>query len=170
MIFLQARAISCEEGEKWTSIRTVDTGTLFGHELLKRFGLRQNYTNLNHGSFGALANSVRDVQRDFVEQVEARPDQRFRVDYFNKVDQARTRIERYVAAPPLSIVLLENASAGVNSVLRSIVWTEGDVILYLSTAYNMVKFTAKWLHEVDVRAKGHRLPARPRISTFEVVS
>lgn len=69
MIFLQARAISCEEGEKWTSIRTVDTGTLFGHELLKRFGLRQNYTNLNHGSFGALANSVRDVQRDFVEQV-----------------------------------------------------------------------------------------------------
>lgn len=80
--------------------------------------------------------------------MEARPDQRFRVDYFNKVDQARTRIERYVAAPPLSIVLLENASAGVNSVLRSIVWTEGDVILYLSTAYNMVKFTAKWLHEV----------------------
>ena len=77
-----------------------------------------------------------------MEQAESRPDQWFREDYFRLVDKARERIADYVAAPAESLVLVENASSAVNSVLRSLCWGEKDALLYLSTAYNMVKYTA----------------------------
>ena len=88
-----------------------------------------------------------------------RPDQWFRDDYFICVNEAREAIAKYVKAPSTDDivrcmlchehaaaeapqVLVENASGGVNAVLRSMVWEDGDVVLFLSSAYPMVKNTA----------------------------
>ena len=46
-----------------------------------------------------------------------------------------------------SLVLLENASAAVNSIFRSLELQPGDIFIYFSTAYGMVKHTAQWLSQ-----------------------
>ena len=53
------------------------------------------------------------------------------------VDQAREKLASYVHAPRGSqdIVLIENASGGINSILRSLGLRQGDVLLILSSAY-----------------------------------
>lgn len=37
------------------------------------------------------------------------------------------------------LVLVENASAGINAVLRGRQWAKGDKLLYLDVAYGMVR-------------------------------
>jgi hypothetical protein len=44
-------------------------------------------------------------------------------------------------------VLLESASTAVNSIMRSMEWQLGDIIMYSDVAYGMVKNTAAWLQE-----------------------
>lgn len=45
-----------------------------------------------------------------------------------------------------NLVLLENASAAVNAIFRSLALNPGDIFVYLSSAYGMVKHTAAWLN------------------------
>jgi hypothetical protein len=47
----------------------------------------------------------------------------------------RQRLADYINADVDDVVLIENASAGVNGVLRSWPWRAGDKVLYFSTAY-----------------------------------
>eukprot|EP00976_Prorocentrum_cordatum_P048974 988530-Prorocentrum_minimum.AAC.2 len=89
-----------EVDEEWAQ-KSVD-GTPFGHKLKSRFGLAPEYANLNHGSFGALSNEVRDAQRKLLEQAESRPDKWFRNDYFVKVEQVRS-LAPVVESPITSI-------------------------------------------------------------------
>ena len=68
------------------------------------------------------------------------------------VDSARKMLAQYVNAPSVDdIVMVENASGAVNSIMRSMNWEEGGVILYLSSAYAMVKHTAAWLAASDTK-------------------
>jgi len=146
LISLTTAAAACMDGDSETC--HTKYGTRFGHDLLPSFMLAEGYFNLNHGSFGATPRPVMEAQRRYQEQMEARPDQWFRDDYFMCVNEAREAIAKYVKAPSTDdIVLVENASGGVNAVLRSMVWKEGDVVLFLSSAYPMVKNTAAWLGE-----------------------
>lgn len=55
-------------------------------------------------------------------------------------------LAQYINAPSSDdLVMVENASGAVNAVMRSMNWEAGGVILYLSSAYAMVKNTALWL-------------------------
>lgn len=47
----------------------------FGHTRLRDFIMRSNYTNLNHGSYGAVPKVVLAAQSALRERVEACPDQ-----------------------------------------------------------------------------------------------
>eukprot|EP01052_Picozoa_sp_SAG31_P032761 SAG31_NODE_3625_length_4056_cov_1.750126_4_plen_101_part_00 len=56
------------------------------------------------------------------------------------LDDARTEVAEYVGAEPQDLVFVENASAGCNSFLRSLMdLRPGSKILYLSCIYGMVK-------------------------------
>jgi len=84
----------------------------------------------------------------YQEQAEARPDKWFREDYLELLESARAAIALYVNAPSKTdVVLVENASGGCNAVMRSLDWGDGGVLMYLSSAYGMVKNTAKYLSE-----------------------
>jgi isopenicillin-N epimerase len=55
-------------------------------------------------------------------------------------------LAKYINSPSEDdVVMVENASGAVNSIMRSMNWEAGGVILYLSSAYAMVKNTAAWL-------------------------
>jgi selenocysteine lyase/cysteine desulfurase len=137
-------------------------GTCYGHQLKSEyFLLASDYCNLNHGSYGTIPKPVVQRQQQYVEEQESRPDAWFRENYFTYIDTARSMIADYVKAMVADIVLVENASSGVNSVLRSLglkvmsfcliscalnnVMQSGEKVLILSTAYGMVKETLNWL-------------------------
>jgi len=121
-------------------------GTKFGRAMRDRFLLADGFQNFNHGSFGSVPKVVSDAQRAYSLQCEARPDKWFRQDYFVCVDSARSMLAAYINAPSADdLVMVENASGAVNSVMRSMNWEAGGIILYLSSAYAMVKNTASWL-------------------------
>lgn len=58
------------------------------------------------------------------------------------------KLSKYIGADESDIVILENASAAVNSVLRSQQFQKGDKLLYLSIEYGMVKNVVQ--HLVDL--------------------
>lgn len=121
-------------------------GTEYGHALkAKYFNLEERYCNLNHGSFGTVAKPVSEAQYKLFLDQEARPDKWFRETYFKHVDRAREAIANLVHAQSEDIVLLENASSAINSILRTIGLQKGDKVLRLSNAYPMVIHTLNWL-------------------------
>lgn len=104
--------------------------------------------NLNHGSFGAVARSVHAKQEEYFSAQEARPDPWFRKTHYELDAASRRAVAEYVrASSPDDVVLVENASDAVNSVLRSLPLRRGDVVVRFSTAYNMVTETLRWLEE-----------------------
>lgn len=121
-------------------------GTCFGHELKQKyFLLGDEFINLNHGSFGTVPQPVSKIQQKYFFEQESHPDTWFRVSYFNYIDAARFALSNLVHALADDLVLVENASAAVNSILRTLALKKGDKVLRLSTAYGMVTNTLAWL-------------------------
>ena len=128
-----------------TLLKDID-GTEYGHALkAKYFNLHRNYCNLNHGSFGTIAKPVSEAQIQLCLDQESRPDRWFRETYFKHVDRARDVIAELVNANAEDIVLVENASSAINSILRTMGLQKGDKVLRLSNAYPMVIHTLNWL-------------------------
>jgi len=118
-----------------------------------------NYSNFNHGSFGACPKFVLDYQAGLQLQQEQQPDTWFRERHYQLQNQTRENIARYVGAYDHGmldgLVLVESASTAVNSIMRSFPWNArthtgsaqdgNDIIAMFSVAYPMVKNTAEWL-------------------------
>ena len=91
----------------------------FGHTLYSEFDLDPQYTNLNHGSFGCVPTSVRAAHAELQLQQERRPDAWFRSTYLSLMNETRKLLAEHFGAEVDNLVLVENASAAVNSVLSS---------------------------------------------------
>ncbi|KXN90567.1 hypothetical protein AN958_04080 [Leucoagaricus sp. SymC.cos] len=114
----------------------------FGHELLKYFPLDPNYINLNHGSFGTSPYVVHKVSNDLILKLEANPDRFLRLDYLEYLTSVREKLSKLVNAQRDEIVLVPNASVGVNTVLRNFEWEKEDIIICFNTSYTSVYKTA----------------------------
>ena len=79
--------------------------------------------------------------------MESKPDIWFREAFYELIDIAREETATAVNVTSDNLVLLENASAAVNGIFRSLDLVEGEIFIYFSTAYGMVKHTAQWLME-----------------------
>jgi selenocysteine lyase/cysteine desulfurase len=72
---------------------------------------------------------------------------------FDTINQVRNKLAKYIhSASPNDVVLVDNASHGINAVLRSLATNllsqKNSKILYLQTAYRMVLNTLKFVHNV----------------------
>jgi selenocysteine lyase/cysteine desulfurase len=105
-------------------------------------------TNLNHGSFGAFPRPVRDALRHYQDLMEANPDAFLRYDLPRLVDISRAAIASYVHVPLNELVIIPNATTGVNTVLRNLKYEQGDRILYFSTLYGACEKTLEHLVEM----------------------
>ncbi len=117
----------------------------FGHALLPLFQLDPSYTNLNHGSYGSVPLSVTQNATAWEKAVEKNPDAFFRYNVWGLMDGVRRLLSAYLGCHWADLVFVPNASAGVNTVLRSLLVPAGKKILYLNTAYGMVKSTINYL-------------------------
>ena len=110
----------------------------FGKSLLSEFDLDPKYTNLNHGSFGCVPTSVRLAHQSLLLEQERRPDAWFRNIYLSRMTEMRKQLAEYVGADVDSLVLVENASSAVNSVLASYAFKVVTLLLCMDIYYLIV--------------------------------
>ncbi|KAI4650130.1 uncharacterized protein J4E78_008412 [Alternaria triticimaculans] len=128
-------------------VKTKD-GVKFGKELReKEFCFKNGFLNLNHGSFGTIPRAVRDTMRDFQDECEGRPDPFIRYRYPVILDEAREDMAKLLNTPSSTLVFVPNASTGVNTVLRNIVFQPGEHILIFSTIYGACEKTVSYVTE-----------------------
>lgn len=97
--------------------------------------------------------------RGYQKLTEACPDKFLRYQYIDLLDKARERISRLVNAPTDECVFVTNATTGINTVLRNLVYKEKDVIIYFDTISGATDRTLKSIKEtnpqVTLRKVGH---------------
>lgn len=111
------------------------------------FSFAENYTPLNHGSFGTFPKSVRGLQRELQDLMEARPDTFLRYTYPDLLEKSRSAVAPLLGVPADEVVFVPNATTGVNTVLRNLVYQKGDVVLHFSTVYGACEKTIDSLCE-----------------------
>lgn len=127
----------------------------FGRHLLDRWHLDPAVTYLNHGTVGAVPKVVLAAQqalRDEIEREPARVMLREVTDGVGVPHGRPTRmrvaaeaVARFLGARRDDLVFVDNASAGINAVLRSLPLAPGDELLITDHAYGAVARTAQFV-------------------------
>jgi isopenicillin-N epimerase len=93
-------------------------------------------TFLNHGSFGACPSPVLEAQWDLRRRMEEQPVRFLVRELEGLLDGARRELGDWIGAQEGDLAFVPNATAGVNTVLRSLELAEGDELLVTDQAYN----------------------------------
>jgi len=103
---------------------------------ITEWALDPTVTFLNHGSFGACLRAILEVQRGWRDKLESNPVRCLGRDLEDLLDWSRSEIGGFVGASADDLALMPNATAGINTVLRSLRWKSGDEVLATDHAYN----------------------------------
>jgi isopenicillin-N epimerase len=98
--------------------------------------LSEKVVFLNHGSFGACPWPVLEAQRRLREEMESGPVQFLARNYYARLDAARSALAEFLGAEAGNLAFVTNATTGVNAVVRSLAFNQGDEILTTSLDYN----------------------------------
>lgn len=104
-----------------------------------QWSLDPNIVQLNHGSFGAVPNAVRDEQRRWQAEFDANPTGFVTDRYQQELDAARRTLGKFIGADTNSLVFMSNATAGVAAVVGSLRLDSGDEIVITDHTYNAVR-------------------------------
>ncbi|HTR97101.1 MAG TPA: aminotransferase class V-fold PLP-dependent enzyme [Candidatus Acidoferrales bacterium] len=125
----------------------------FGHAQLGEWPLDPAITYLNHGTVGVAPNRVLAVQQAVRDAMDRQPATfLFRdanhlggraVGEKPRMRSAAAEVAQFLGAGGYDLVFVDNATAGVNAVLRSIVWHEGDEVLVMDHSYGAVVLAAR---------------------------
>jgi isopenicillin-N epimerase len=99
---------------------------------------------LNHGSFGATPRTVLDEQDRWRARMERHPTHFMSEELPHALRAAAARLAAFVASEATDLVFVENATAGCNTVLRSLRLAPGDEILVTDHGYAAVRKAAEY--------------------------
>jgi kynureninase len=107
-------------------------------ELRVHWTLEPETTFLNHGSFGATPRVVQEAQQAWRSRLEAQPVTFFVRTLPGALDTAREQLATFLGAHAERLTFVPNATAGVNTVLRSLApsWTPGGNVVTTNHEYN----------------------------------
>lgn len=97
---------------------------------------------LNHGSFGACPKPILERQQALRLAMEREPVEFLVRELTPLLDESRGALAELLGADPADLVFVHNATAGVNSVLRSLTFRPGDEILVTTHDYNACRNVA----------------------------
>ena len=99
--------------------------------LARLWSLDPSVAFLNHGSYGACPLPVLEAQQRLRHQIEREPVLFLGRELEARLDEARAALGAFVGARPDDLAFVANATAGTNTVLRSLVLAPDDEILSL---------------------------------------
>lgn len=102
---------------------------------------------LNHGSFGACPAEVLDEQRAWRDRMEREPVLFLARQLQAHLDGVRERLADLLDCDAGGLVLVPNATTGVNAVLRSLELGEDDEVLITNLGYNACNNAARFVCE-----------------------
>ncbi len=115
--------------------------------LAEHWAFPPGLTFLNHGSFGATPRAVTQAQVEWLARIETNPMRFFLGELEALSDQARASVARLVHCDPDALGWVSNATAGVNTVLRSLDFSPGDEIVITRHGYNACNQAARAVAE-----------------------
>jgi isopenicillin-N epimerase len=116
----------------------------YGRPIRHLWELDESAVFLNHGSFGACPKEVLAEQARLRREMETAPDAFFRRRIMpgngeTELRAAASGIAAFVNVPGKQVAFVENATAGIQAVIRSIPLGPGDHILTTDHTYNAVR-------------------------------
>lgn len=100
--------------------------------------IRPGTTYLNHGSWGPPPATVRSARASWLERLDEQPMDAFLREYEESWLKARASLAAFVGADAEGVILVPNATAGMNLVADSIELSVGDEILLNDHEYGAV--------------------------------
>ncbi|MBS0444948.1 MAG: aminotransferase class V-fold PLP-dependent enzyme [Proteobacteria bacterium] len=137
--------------------------TAFGRTMLAHWPLAPDAVYLNHGTVGVTPRRVLAAQQALRDEIERHP-ARFLLRELMSLDAAppaeprrlraaAERVAGFLGARGDDLVLVDNASSGINAVLRSLRLEADDEILLFEHAYGAVERAARYV----ARERGARV-------------
>ena len=103
--------------------------------LRRRWGLDPSVVFLNHGSFGACPLAVLEEQSRLRAEMETEPVRFLVRELEERMDVARAALGAFIGCSGDDLAFVNNATSGVNAVLRWLRLEEGDELLTTDHAY-----------------------------------
>lgn len=119
--------------------------TTFGRTLRPLWGLATDAAFLNHGSFGACPLEVLKEQDALRARMESHPDAFFFGEVMPQAGKvtllraAAAELAAFINVPVDNFAFVENASSGIQAVMRSLSFAPGDQILVTDHMYNAMR-------------------------------
>ena len=134
----------------------MNSGTAqFGHRMREHWALDPEVTYLNHGTVGATPRRVLTAQQALRDEMERQPSRFLLRDIIGlsgarrpamgRMRAAAVPVAEFLAALPADLVFVDNATSGVNAVLRSLELNAGDELLVTDHGYGAVTYTAQYV-------------------------
>jgi len=146
----------------------------FGQSLRREFRLEPGVDFINHGSFGAPPVAVLAEVERWRSRMEANPDDFLRNALPAALRAGAAQLARFLHAEPADVVFVDNATAAINAVLRSLDFKPGDEILLTSESYGAVRQTVRFVCDrtgtksVEPRVRVPVRDAAELVETFAV--
>jgi isopenicillin-N epimerase len=144
------------------------------------FLLDPDVTFLNHGSFGACPRPVFDEYQRLQRELEREPVDflHFERTFPDRVAYVRARLGAYLGADPDGLVLVPNATTGLNAVARSLKLRPGDRIVGTDEEYGAMDMLWRFVAEqggaeylrVPVERFVETLDGRTRVAFFSHIT
>ena len=133
------------------SVESANVHHTFGRAIRSKWLLDPDIIFLNNGSFGATPRQVLDVQHEWQQRFEREPVEFVRRHLHRELREAAATMAAFVGARGEDLVFVENATTGVNAVVRSILphLKPGDELLTTSHVYNAVRQTLRYAADVS---------------------
>ncbi len=119
----------------------------YGRGLRPLWALEEGMVFLNHGAYGATPRELFERQNEWRLRMEAQPPRFFMNELPDRIRVAAARLADFVGAAPERTVLIENATSGINAVLRSLHFAPGDRIVTTDHVYGAVRNTLRFVCE-----------------------
>src|SRR5215475_3685622 len=122
------------------AIAASEAAPAYGRAIRHLWHLRDDATFLNHGSFGLTPKSVLAVQDAFRREMESQPVQFLhRENLAPRLRAAAAQLAAFMGAQGDDLAFVDNATTGVNAVLRAFPVQAGDEVLLNDHTYPAVR-------------------------------
>lgn len=111
----------------------------FGDAAKAHWTLEEDMVFLNHGSYGATPRPVLEMQDAWRRRMEAQPCQFMNAVLPGALREAAAPLARFIGARQQDVAFVENATSGVNAIVRSMRFCDGDEVVVTDHVYNAVR-------------------------------